>query len=262
MKLRFFIAFLFIIAMLPYQCFAKTQHRPLNRHSYLSISSGFAINSGRETGFIGIDQDTKNVISSTSKSTSVANNAIFQAEIGHRFNKEIRSGISLLFLPPSTLTVKAKSNTQDEILIGHISSCIIMGNIYYHVPFEFARQSMIYPYVIGGAGLSINTLSDLKHFEVPLNKEGTATTSFLLNHSIPNFAWQIGAGSIFKIYKNFDLDINYKFLDRGNARTKNAFLEVADTELPFPKGTFEPDDHAAFKRLYSHQIMIGAIMRF
>lgn len=262
MKLRLFIAFLFIITTLPYQCFAKTPD-PTKKNTYLSISSGFSLNSGRETSFSGINQKTYTFIAS-SKSTSIANNAVFQAEIGRRFDKRLRSGISLLFLPPSTLTVKANSNTQNDILVGHISSCIIMGNIYYHVPFEFTRQSIFSPYITSGAGLAINTLNDLKNFEVPLNEEKIATTSILFNNSTSSFAWQIGAGSVLKIYKNLDIDINYKFLDRGKAHTKNSFLEISDPEVPpLPStGTFEDTARATFKRLYSHQIMIGAIMRF
>jgi len=235
---------------------AKNRYR-----AYLNLGSGYSINSAQETQ-LGIDQTTESKFFNK-KSTSLENNIIFRAEIGYMFNSYIRGGIEASFMPLSRLAVKAQvelnEDMDDQLLIGQLSSYGMMSNIYYH-PIKLRNTSIFSPYIMAGAGIYINTITDLKLISVPALDSNVSTTDFLFNNSIPNFAWQAGVGNIFNLTNNLKIDIIYRFLDRGSAKSKDAFVSVPNG--PFSIGTFDSEARATFKRLYSHQIMIGAIIRF
>ncbi|MEQ8390244.1 MAG: outer membrane beta-barrel protein [Thalassospira sp.] len=101
------------------------------------------------------------------------------------------------------------------------------------------------PYVQGGVGLARNKTE--KMFFV--NDNASYTTGDTQN----DLAWQIGAGVGYAISDNWTLDMSYRFLDMGEARGGDKFINSVGTVTSVEAARFD---------LRAHEFMVGLQYRF
>ena len=70
----------------------------------------------------------------------------------------------------------------------------------------------IVPYVTAGLGAGVNRTTDLN--DVPNNIKWNGKNK-------TNFTWNVGAGIKLNLTKRFSLDFGYRYLDLGEAHTKD-----------------------------------------
>ena len=84
------------------------------------------------------------------------------------------------------------------------------------------------PYLSAGIGITKNKAGAL----TTTNRSGNSSyTTILEKKSTNNLAWQIGFGSTIKLTNKIDLDLNYKFMDRGKVRTGSGFTTYSNNDI-------------------------------
>jgi opacity protein-like surface antigen len=113
----------------------------------------------------------------------------------------------------------------------------------------------IKPYVGAGIGVSRNTISDFRDFNVQTGGGGYAATA-----SQWNLAWALHAGLGFDVTDNLTLDLGYSFVNLGNARTGTVLNDdPAEPSGCQGGGTCAP---VTFNRLVSHDLKLGLRYKF
>lgn len=133
--------------------------------------------------------------------------------LGRIFTDRIRGDITATF---NQYLYKTGPGNQNGKEYNHLTSVVFMTNGYFHLTKDKMLTShitKISPYLMAGIGIAVNKIDDWTN-EVPNNFRHLGDTS-------QNFAWQVGAGALFKIKDNIDADLMYKYADLGRTITKN-----------------------------------------
>ena len=96
--------------------------------------------------------------------------------------------------------LKDKYNSLDA----ELSTATIFANGY--VDFDMFTD-FVTPYIGGGVGVAFHDISDVKR--PPLSSSGSNT----------QFAWNVQAGLVFDVTENIALDVGYRYLDLGDAKS-------------------------------------------
>lgn len=97
----------------------------------------------------------------------------------------------------------------------HVSSIQILNNLYFDFAPFFGGFMGLNVYVMGGVGISFNTISDLNRndpFAAPGARPGSGGTR-------TQFAWNAGVGAQWQPMRNLILDIGYRYVDAGRFDT-------------------------------------------
>jgi opacity protein-like surface antigen len=126
------------------------------------------------------------------------------------------------------------------------SNWTTMMNVYVD-PLSFAGVDLgaFSPYVQGGVGLAQNKTEKMFY----VNDNGSYTTGDTHN----DLAWQIGAGVGYAISDQWTLDMSYRFLDMGEARGGDKFIDSVGTVTGVEPARFD---------LRAHEFMIGLQYQF
>lgn len=124
---------------------------------------------------------------------------IYNIGIGYRFSDAIRTDLNLQY---------AKLKYKADELKQNIKTTAAFVNGYYDINFH----ESIVPYLTAGVGIGKNKPGNLKE-KGTLTRKGKATT---------NFIWNVGAGAQYNINKNFAIDLGYRYVDLGKAKTNDS----------------------------------------
>jgi opacity protein-like surface antigen len=101
------------------------------------------------------------------------------------------------------------------------------------------------PFIGAGAGVAQVRIDHFRDVNVIAAGGGWADTG-----TQTNFAWALHAGAAYKVTSNFAVELSYRYLNVGNARS-GTLLNLDPTVSP---GTFAP---MTFHNIQSHDIMLG-----
>lgn len=99
------------------------------------------------------------------------------------------------------------------------------------------------PYVGGGIGFSRNTIDHFRDINVPNGGVAYADAD-----SKWNFAWALHAGLAYEVTPRFTVDLAYRYIDLGDARTGPVVAYDGPSSTDYPMH---------FKGITSHDIMLG-----
>ena len=110
----------------------------------------------------------------------------------------------------------------------------------------------ITPFVGAGVGMSRNTISNFGDFSTCINSLACSGADAYANSASKwNFAWALHAGLAYQIWRNATIELSYRYVDLGDARSGD--LIVFD-------GTNNFYNPMEFNHLTSHDVRLG--MRF
>ncbi|HGJ5868355.1 outer membrane protein [Arsenophonus nasoniae] len=113
--------------------------------------------------------------------------------------------------------------------------------------YDFENSSQFTPYVLAGMGVAQNN----RTANISTNDSNGDTKSLSGKKVNYNFAWSIGAGVKYDINSNLALDLSYRYINAGKAKT-NGETNIDKINI---KGNLE-------SRLHSHDIMLGMTYLF
>jgi opacity protein-like surface antigen len=137
------------------------------------------------------------------------NSAILGGGIGYHINDHLRTDATISYRGwykyegSTTIGSATLSGTAD------ISSVVGMVNAYY----DIGHYDRFTPYIGGGIGFSSN---HVKSADLSLNGAGVGGID---GNTHTSFAWQLGAGTAINVAHGIDLDIGYRYIDMGTAKT-------------------------------------------
>ena len=103
------------------------------------------------------------------------------------------------------------------------------------------------PFVGAGVGFSRNTISDFGDVGISTCPPALCTSdAHGVTASQWNFAWALHAGLAYKVTKNFTVELAYRYLDLGNAKTGDL--------VTYDGNVFPPME---FRHLTSHDLKLG-----
>jgi opacity protein-like surface antigen len=140
---------------------------------------------------------------------------VYDLGIGKYFSKNFRAD-----LIASTQNYKLNNTAINQKL----RSLALMINGYY----DITTIGLFTPYLFAGVGIAKNKTGTL----TANYKDGLSSSSTVLEKkSTNNLAWQIGAGSTIKLTNKIDLDLSYKFTDRGKIKTGPGFTSYSNNDI-------------------------------
>ncbi|SIS74027.1 outer membrane protein [Insolitispirillum peregrinum] len=139
----------------------------------------------------------------------VGNSPIIGAGVGYRFNQYLRTDLTLGYRGGYDINANTTQGGTTFNFKGDVSAITGMANVYVDV----AKMGMFTPYVGAGIGFSRNKVSDTDITTtagVNGSLEGDTTTSL---------AWQVGAGVGIDVAPKWTIDVGYRYLDLGEAKS-------------------------------------------
>lgn len=207
---------------------------------YFEVGTGVSANSGKNTAPVDLSSSDRKFRNKTAVPVS--------ASIGYRYSPNIRWDINVTYLSEWNVNLQGQDSDGDQVNIKSSISSLSSGfNIYYDIT-NFDHLCVT-PYVTGGVGFSLNKVGDSDVF---INDNLQAKFSSANNTS---FMWKIGAGATKKINETIFIDIGYKFVSLGSAKSKSGAIYIND-------GFYYNSDTLNFKKLYSHQVLLNMGFNF
>ncbi|STY31376.1 SapA-like protein [Legionella wadsworthii] len=168
---------------------------------------------------------------------SIGNKWGYSLGLGYRFNPVFRTDFRFQEISDIPFSVTDDGN---ETAHGHIDTYTYMLNGYLSYPLPMNER--IEPYLSGGLGAAHNTTNTIFWPLAVQHEFGSTTTQF---------AWQVGAGGLFRMTKHLDIDINYSFLNIGRTTNSGQYDTIASN------GTPANGAPTRFSRVYSNQLSFG-----
>ncbi len=139
----------------------------------------------------------------------------------------------------------------DDRYFGSKSEWLFLLNGYV----DFGTWWNITPFIGAGVGMSRNTISNFGDVAICLNSLGCAgiggSDAYAGTASKWNFAWALHAGLAYQIWRNATIELSYRYVDLGDARSG---------DLVKFDGTNNFYNPMEFNHLTSHDVRLG--MRF
>jgi len=111
---------------------------------------------------------------------------------------------------------------------------------------DLGTWKSITPFVGAGIGASRNTISNFRDINTP-----TAGVAYANDHSKWDLAWAVYAGLAYEVTPNFTIELAYRYLDLGDAKSG----DIIDFT-----GTNNINNPVTFKRITSHDLKFGVRM--
>lgn len=147
----------------------------------------------------------------------------------------------------------AKASYQIDI----VNIQTLMANVWW----DFRNSTAFTPYVGGGIGLSfIHAKGDMS-LDLP-NTPGTPYSGDLGGRTTTNFAWQLGAGCAWNITDTVALDLGYRFMSLGTARTAEETFNKRIIEEMGVSSDLAVTAQGKAKNIYMHQVGLGIRFTF
>lgn len=153
--------------------------------------------------------------------------------LGHQLTQELRYDVTLEYRGPFEFDAEA-----DPAVAGSLSqradiqSVVTMFNAYW----DFANYGGFTPYIGAGIGVAYNMMGPSRVSESGFETDGADHTSF---------AWALMAGTAWDISQDWKLDVGYRYLNFGEARSSTQGSD----------GSIVPKVKA--KDLEAHEIRVG-----
>lgn len=206
-------------------------------------------------GDIGIsNQDVKNLNNAQySTATSVTavgmgfdSAGIFGLGVGYYFNDWLRFDVTGEYRSRANfhgLDIYRNGATfgTDEYS-GSKSEWLVLGNAYV----DLGTWYSVTPFVGAGVGFSRNTIHSFLDVNTP-----TAGVAYGDTASKWNFAWALHAGLSYKVTKNFAVELSYRYVSLGDARSGDLVTYTGGNSLYNPM---------EFNKLTSHDVRLGLRM--
>ena len=219
---------------------------------WIGLKSGYSFNNAKD-----FDGD---VIES--KKTSTSDNIPFKIEVGHRINNKLSGAIAGIFVPNHNIKTVGKGVLDTPAtgflepatlyLNGAVSSYGIMGKLNY----ELYSYNKFSQYIMAGAGVMYNTINNASFIVDFVNISGTKNRDIVFfNNNNFSFAWEVGTGVQYAVNQNLHLLLEYSYIDRGKAYTKDAFDRTGT--FTSGGGILDRSNDRVESKLISHQILFG-----
>lgn len=186
--------------------------------------------------------------------TDVRNSGVYGGEIGYKFNNHFRASLSVDYRNNYRLNNTHLFNNEEEDEEGNIvpssfkykynmkiSSLSTMINLYY----DILNFHNITPYLVSGIGASYNRVWNVSL--ATIDDAGTSYSSYSNGYKT-NLATKIGVGAKYEINKNFNVGIQYHYINLGTFKTGN-IVTYPDKSYD----TISPETG----RLQSKELMLG-----
>lgn len=165
---------------------------------YFRLDTGYSFTSDMKKDIGSYDAGTSPIIGA-GLGYKVSDQVRVDATLGYRWNYDV-SGSSG---PLSALSGSSIDGAAD------IDSLVGLVNAYY----DIGTYGRFTPYVGAGIGFARNHVGSTN-----VSVSGTSVGS-VNSHTDTSFAWQLSAGTAVDIAHNLKLDVGYRYLDMGDAKT-------------------------------------------
>jgi opacity protein-like surface antigen len=170
--------------------------------------------------------------------SSMRDSVIFGLGVGTQLSPMFRADMTLDYLPPVKLTGNSTA-AAPSTGSANLGSLVGFLNAYFDFPTNIFKFQ---PYITAGVGFARNhlgTTTGTSALVGPFTLNGATQT---------NFAWDVGAGFGYPLTPQMTLDLEYKYMNRGEVRD-GGMISAGGTAIQLtPSRT---DD------LYSHVVTIG-----
>ncbi|RTR20193.1 porin family protein [Azospirillum griseum] len=147
--------------------------------------------------------------------------AIVGGGVGWQFTPALRTDLTLSYRFPKNWN--GRDSVQSLTYDGKVSSLRGFANLYLDITGLTDGLGVFKPYVGAGLGFSRNKLADLTVTDTSVIGLATTPTNFdrySLNGSTrTNFAWQVMAGTGIAVTDAITVDLGYRYLDAGKAKS-------------------------------------------
>ena len=102
----------------------------------------------------------------------------------------------------------------------------------------------ITPFIGAGVGMSRNTISNFGDFSICINSSGLrqwGSDAYANSASKWNFAWALHAGLAYQIWRNATIELSYRYVDLGDARSGDLIRVRWNQQFLQPDGIQSPD---------------------
>ncbi|MCE0722714.1 outer membrane protein [Legionella resiliens] len=171
----------------------------------------------------------------TPPAASIGDNWGYSLGVGYRFNPFFRTDFRVQGLPDIHFSVTDDGN---ETAHGRINTYTYMINGYLSYPLN----QRVEPYLGGGVGAATSKTNTI-FWPLAVQHE--------FGRTITRFAWQVGAGSLFRVTEHLDVDINYSYLTIGQTTNSGQYDTIASNGVPANGAP------TRFLRVYSNQLSFG-----
>jgi opacity protein-like surface antigen len=166
--------------------------------------------------------------------------------VGYRFNDWFRMDVTGEYRGKTSFSALDRYNDGGDLFTNDYrankSEWLFLANAYV----DLGTWKGITPYVGAGVGTSRNTITNFRDAN---HRAGTVW--YADDASKWNFAWALHGGVGYEVTDQLTLDLAYRYVDLGNARTGTARDREGNTATPFH-----------FKGLASHDVMLGLRWNF
>jgi opacity protein-like surface antigen len=174
-----------------------------------------------------------------SPDASISNSIGYTGGVGYQLLPKLRGDVTFTYRP--NLNVSVLDNTP-EIGRGTLRNYTVMANLYLDIDY-FNLPLM--PYFMGGIGSSwFKGYNNLNWPVFQINEYGQTKQ---------NFAWQIGAGTSYKVCENFLIDFSYQFIALGTGSYTGHYDRF--TVAPYSQSLYGAPTQ--FTNIYDNQIQVG-----
>ena len=179
--------------------------------------------------------------------------AIFGVEAGYKLSDSIRFGLNLNFAKAKA----EKFNTEDEktkTKTAFSGTDIKTFGADFNTYFDITDYKGVVPYVTAGIGVARNKLSAFEKVDSNLLSKGLegksryGETETKYKDTKTDFAWNVGAGALYKVNSDVAVDLSYRYKDAGEVSAKKEHAEEGDKKYT--------------AKLKSHNITFGVVYSF
>jgi opacity protein-like surface antigen len=168
----------------------------------------------------------------------------YGAGVGYQWNSWLRTDVTGEYRGKASFHALDRYNNSGFFTndyAGSKSEWVALVNAY----IDLGTWWSITPYIGAGVGVAFNTIEHFRDTNVIANGGGWADTG-----RQTSLAWALHAGASYRVSSNLALDLSYRYLNVGNARSGT----LVNLDPNFPVGTLAP---MTFNNIQSHDLMLG-----
>jgi opacity protein-like surface antigen len=180
------------------------------------------------------------------------NSAIYNLTLGKRIYDSTFLELEVAYSPNRRFTKDVSIYT--EVTPKNYNFSTKLTNISAFVNINHKFQNIlplsVTPYLLGGVGYSSNKIKN-----IAIGSSETTQNLIVNGKKTNSFAWQLGAGLLFPITQNLDMDLTYKFRSLGKFKSDYIYR-------PLDGEVFEGETVVRSKKLYTSDILLGVAIHF
>ncbi len=203
---------------------------------------------------------------------TISGSGIFDVGVGYQVNNWLRFDVTgeyrdfAHFQALEQVGIPSTATQFADFYRGNLSSYLLMANGY----IDLGTWWCVTPFVGAGVGWAQNHLNGVTDTGFAYNPSGTTpgagfpTGGYFSNGVTNNFAWALMAGLDFDVTQNLKLELSYRYLDYGSAKTGASHcLNGTGAGGGFSVGNCGGSVHyISTDRLASSDFRVGLIWRF